>query len=58
MPQEVEGERIPDVCLSRALLNRETRHSAVEKDCLAVKWAIDTLRYYLLGQHIILETDH
>lgn len=56
--QEVEGERRPVVFLSRKLLDRETRYSTVEKECLAMKWAIDTLRYYLLGRHFILETDH
>ncbi len=56
--QEVEGERRPVVFLSRKLLDRETRYSTVEKECLAMKWAIDTLRYYLLGRHFFLETDH
>ena len=56
--QEVEGEMKPVAYLSRRLLDRETRYSTVEKECLAMKWAIDTLRYYLLGRHFILETDH
>ena len=56
--QEVEGEQRPVVFLSRKLLDRETRYSTVEKECLAMKWAIDTLRYYLLGRHFVLETDH
>lgn len=56
--QEKEGERRPVVFLSRRLLDRETRYSTVEKECLAVKWAVDSLRYYLLGRHFILETDH
>ncbi|KAK7915896.1 hypothetical protein WMY93_011657 [Mugilogobius chulae] len=56
--QEKDGDRRPVVFLSRRLLDRETRYSAVEKECLAMKWAIDSLRYYLLGRHFILETDH
>lgn len=56
--QEVEGENRPVVFLSRKLLDRERRYSTVEKECLAMKWAIDTLRYYLLGRHFFLETDH
>lgn len=56
--QEVEGEMKPVVFLSRKLLDRETRYSTVEKECLAMKWAIDALRYYLLGRHFYLETDH
>lgn len=30
----------------------------VEKECLAIKWALDSLRYYLLGHKFRLETDH
>ncbi|XP_078793179.1 uncharacterized protein LOC144987743 [Oryzias latipes] len=56
--QEAEGERHPVLFLSRKLLDRETRYSTVEKECLAMKWAIDSLRYYLLGRHFCLETDH
>ncbi|CAL9691326.1 unnamed protein product [Knipowitschia caucasica] len=56
--QEMEGERRPVVFLSRKLLDRETRYSTVEKECLGVKWAVESLRYYLLGRHFILETDH
>lgn len=56
--QEAEGERRPVLFLSRKLLDRETRYSTVEKECLAMKWAIDSLRYYLLGRHFCLETDH
>ncbi|XP_014857306.1 PREDICTED: uncharacterized protein LOC106926725 [Poecilia mexicana] len=58
LQQEVDGERRPVVFLSRKLLDRETRYSTVEKECLAMKWAIEALRYYLLGRHFILETDH
>ncbi|XP_028253710.1 uncharacterized protein LOC114429061 [Parambassis ranga] len=56
--QECDGEMKPVVFLSRKLLDRETRYSTVEKECLAMKWAIDALRYYLLGRHFYLETDH
>lgn len=56
--QEVDGGRRPVVFLSRKLRDRETRYSTVEKECLAVKWAVESLRYYLLDRHFILETDH
>lgn len=56
--QEAGGERRPLLFLSRKLLDREMRYSTVEKECLAMKWAIDSLRYYLLGRHFFLETDH
>ncbi|KAL2097844.1 hypothetical protein ACEWY4_007051 [Coilia grayii] len=44
--------------ISRKLYPRETRYFTVEKECLAVKWALDTLRYYLVGKEFVLETDH
>ena len=51
-------DRHPIAFISRKLYPRETRYSTVEKECLAVKWALDSLRYYLLGRQFILETDH
>ncbi|XP_016531066.1 uncharacterized protein LOC107837133 [Poecilia formosa] len=56
--KEVDGEMKLVVFLSRRLLDRETRYSTVEKECLAMKWAIESLRYYLLGRHFFLEKDH
>lgn len=54
-----EGEdRRPVQYISRKLFARETRYSTVEKECLAIKWALDSLRYYLLGKQFVLETDH
>ncbi len=43
---------------SRKLLSCESTYSTVEKECLAIKWALDSLRYYLLGRKFRLETDH
>lgn len=45
-------------CISRKLFRREVRYSTIEKECLAVKWALDSLKYYLLGGEFIVETDH
>ncbi len=50
--------RRPIAFLSRKLFPREVRYSVVEKECLAVKWALDSFKYYLLGREFILETDH
>lgn len=30
----------------------------MEKECLAIKWALEMLKYYLVGKDFILETDH
>ncbi|XP_024136818.1 uncharacterized protein LOC112151925 [Oryzias melastigma] len=52
------GEEQPVLYLSRKLQPRETRYSTVEKEGLAIKWALDSFRYYLLGREFDLETDH
>lgn len=44
--------------LSHKLLPREARYSTVEKEGLAIKWALESLRYYLLGREFNLGTDH
>uniref|UniRef100_A0A3Q1GC55 Gypsy retrotransposon integrase-like protein 1 n=1 Tax=Acanthochromis polyacanthus TaxID=80966 RepID=A0A3Q1GC55_9TELE len=51
-------ERKPVAYISRKLFPRETRYSAVELECLSIKWAVDTFKYYLLGREFTLETDH
>ncbi len=56
--QGTQGNEKPVVYLSRKLLPRETLYSAVEKECLAIKWALESLRYYLFGREFSLETDH
>ncbi|KAJ8332516.1 hypothetical protein SKAU_G00423050 [Synaphobranchus kaupii] len=51
------GEERPVLYLSRKLLPRETWYSAIEKECLAIKWALDSLRYYLWGRGFDLHMD-
>ena len=46
------------IYISRKLLQREQKYSTVEKECLAIKWALETLKYYLLGRHFSLVMDH
>lgn len=52
------GEERPIAFLSRKLLPRESRYSTVEKEGLVIKWALESLGYYLLGREFTLETDH
>ena len=40
------------------LLLREKMYLIVEKECLTMKFALDTLKYYLLGNKFTLITDH
>ncbi|MGH0182302.1 UNVERIFIED_CONTAM: hypothetical protein FKN15_008743 [Acipenser sinensis] len=56
--QETGGEEHPILYISRKLFPREMRYSTIEKECLAIKWALETLRYYLLGSTFTLVTDH
>ncbi|XP_026116332.1 uncharacterized protein LOC113094960 [Carassius auratus] len=58
LSQEKGGEEHPVVYISRKLTPAETRYAAVEKEALAIKWAILELRYYLLGRTFTLITDH
>lgn len=58
LAQGESGSERPVLFLSRKLFDRERRYSMVEKESLAIKWAIDSLRYYLLGREFTLQTDH
>ncbi|KAL6118082.1 uncharacterized protein ACO6RY_15748 [Pungitius sinensis] len=53
-----EGVDRPVVYISRKLSEREARYSTVEKNCLAIRWAVGSLRYYLLGRPFTLCSDH
>ncbi|KAM8910385.1 uncharacterized protein AB9W97_006795 [Spinachia spinachia] len=55
LSQQVQGV----LYISRKLSEREGRYSTAEKECLAhIKWAVDSLRYYLLGRQFTLCSDH
>ena len=52
------GEEHPVMYISRKLQKHEKNYSTVEKECLAIKWALTKLRYYLIGRKFTLVTDH
>ena len=58
LSQVRDGEEHPVTYLSRKLLAHERNYSTVEKEALAIKWAITKLSYYLLGHDFLLVTDH
>ncbi|XP_048062052.1 uncharacterized protein LOC125277609 [Megalobrama amblycephala] len=58
LSQEIEGEERPVLYISRKLSKREAKYSTVEKECLAIRWAVLILRYYLLGREFTLCSDH
>ena len=52
------GEEHPVAFASRKLLPRETRYSTIEKECLAIVWALRFFHVYLYGQSFTIQTDH
>jgi hypothetical protein len=44
--------------ISRKLMDRETRYSTIERECLAIVWGIQKLAYYLMGARFTLQCDH
>ena len=56
--QDFDGQLHPVLYASRKLLDRERRYSTIERECLAIVWAIDKFTRYLWGREFALETDH
>jgi len=56
--QEFDGVKHPIGFASRKLLPRECNYSTVERECLAIVWAVQKFSMYLYGRKFILETDH
>lgn len=58
LSQIQDGEEHRMIYLSRKLNAHYKNYTKVQKDCLAIKWALDALTYYLLGRLFKLVTDH
>lgn len=48
----------PIVFLSKKLHPAKSRYSTIEREMLAIKWAVETLQYYLSSNLFTLVTDH
>lgn len=53
-----DQEEHPVAFASLRLLQQKVRYSTVEKECLAIVWALNYFKIYLLGQQFVIETDH
>ena len=55
---DAEGLDHPVAFFSRKLLDREQKHSTIEKECLAIKLPVNAFQVYLLGRPFVIQTDH
>ena len=53
-----DGHRYPVGYWSRMLSSAERNYSTTEKECLAILWAVQTLRLYLERERLTVNTDH
>ncbi|KAJ1178382.1 hypothetical protein NDU88_003628 [Pleurodeles waltl] len=53
-----DGLDQPVAFISRRLLPREQRWSAIEREAFTVVWSLKKLRPYLFGTHFLVQTDH
>jgi hypothetical protein len=58
LSQVQAGEEHPICYLNRKLLPRESNYATIEKECLAIVWALRTLDVYLFGRSFTVQTDH
>ena len=56
--QEQDNSKMPIAYVSRKLKGSELTYSTIEKEWLAIVWAIQKHKRYFYGKEFVLETDH
>ena len=56
--QEHAGEKFPVAYISKKLTKCQRAYSVMEKECLAIIWAILRFQAFLYGREFVIETDH
>ena len=56
--QEFGGVEFPIAYASRKLMQRERNYAVVEKECLAIVWAVKRFEFFLYGRCFEIHTDH
>ena len=56
--QEHDNELFPVAFASKKLSKRERAYSTMERECLALVWAVQKFQLYLYGKAFVLQTDH
>ena len=56
--QQDNGELFPVSYASKKLSDREKRYATIERECLALVWAIKKFQVYLYGKTFVLQTNH
>ena len=56
--QEYEGQKFPVAYVSKKLSSCEKGYSVIEKECLALLWAVKKFHMYLHEREFTLEIDH
>ena len=56
--QEFDGKFFPVSYASKRLSPAERNYSVIEKECLAIVWAVRKYELYLQGVKFVLQTDH
>lgn len=56
--QEHSGEKFPVAYVSKKLTKCQKAYSVMEKECLAIIWAVQRFEPFLYGREFVIETDH